>query len=303
MPNLYPRRFSNPETLRKIRIDLLLAWLNPAAAYLAGRGLKLPEMKSEECRVQSRHRPKVGGQTSEPWIDYDKLGQIFMESTPDMPAALVDSIFLIHGMASPEGMEILTKGAEAHGLEMGFSDEMTPADVAVRMWLLNPQLLERLYNSRELVRPRSFRYFSTNADPLPAFIGPSTEQIVALEEKLNGFYMAWRRGKGARVFCHQAGPEWCFLIRHGGPCRREGAMENGEPTSVFFRPQKYDLLKYESGRGGRKRQPAIVCEGADTAERVWGRDHQRDRSGLCGVLRGPRLERVGHGGGRTNAAG
>ena len=32
-------------------------------------------------------------------------------------------------------------------------------------------------------------------------------------------------------------------------------MEHGEPTSVFFRPQKYDLLKYDSARG----EMAVNC--------------------------------------------
>src|SRR5882672_1047270 len=100
MPNLYPKKFANPETLRKIRRDLLIAWLNPAAAYLERRGFLLPAPESARS------------------VDYDKLGSIFMEPTPDMPAALVDSIFLIHGMASPQGMEILSEAAETHGLEM-----------------------------------------------------------------------------------------------------------------------------------------------------------------------------------------
>ncbi len=272
MPSVYPKRFSNPETLRKIRRDLLLAWLRPSAAYLATRGVVLPECAMQ--RKQGLRSPALsssGGEGEWPSpIDYDRLAGVFMEPTPEMPPALVDSVFLIHGMANAQGMEVLVDGAETHGLDLGLQEGMTPADVAVRMWLLNPQLLEELHNSHELARPRSFRYFSTDAEVVPAFEGPSAEQMAALEERLDAFYAAWGRGKGARVFV-SGGPgagetangksqmansgEWSFLVRHGGACRREGAMENGEPTSVFFRPQKYDLLKYVTARG----EMAVNC--------------------------------------------
>ena len=278
MPSVYPTRFSNPETLRKIRRDLLLAWLRPSAAYLAARGVVLPECgvrsaESAECGMQNAEcgMPNRGGEGAWPAaIDYDKLAGIFLEPTPEMPAALVDSVFLIHGMAIAQGMEVLVEGAETHGLDLGLREGMTPADVAVRMWLLNPQLLEALNHSHELTRPRSFRYFSTDAEVVPTFEGPSGEQVAALEERLDAFYAAWGRGKGARVFVSGGpetggmangrspmanGREWSFLVRHGGACRREGAMENGEPTSVFFRPQKYDLLKYATARG----EMAVNC--------------------------------------------
>ena len=200
--------------------------------------------------------PQPSPQSGEGGVDYDGLARIFMEPTVDMPERLLDSVFLIHGMASPRGMEVLVDGAETHGLDLGLKEEVTPADVAVRMWLLNPQLLEQLHNSHELARPRSFQYFSTDADPVPHFEGPSGGQIAAIEERLNAFYVAWGRGKGARVFATPlqagtipSGGEWTFLIRHGGAPRREGAMEDGEPTSVFYRRLEYDLLKYAAARG------------------------------------------------------
>ncbi len=216
---------------------MLLAWLRPWAGYLEKRGLCLPVPGSDGA------------------VDYERLAGIFMEPRADMPEKLVDSIYLIHEMANPQGMEVLIAGAEAHGLDLDLAKgEMTPTDVAVRMWLLNPQLLEELHSSHELGRPRSFRYFSTDADPVPPFEGPSASQIAAIEERLNTFYCAWGRGTGARVFATGAGPgepagEWSFLVRHGGAPRREGAMEDGAPASVFYRRLKYDLLKYASARG------------------------------------------------------
>ena len=46
-------KFSSPWTLRSIRTDLLLAWLRPSAGYLEDRGLKLPEVKNGEGRMEN----------------------------------------------------------------------------------------------------------------------------------------------------------------------------------------------------------------------------------------------------------
>src|SRR5437660_8580971 len=148
MPNFTPRKFSNPETLSKIRPDLLLAWLRPMQAYLDQRGLALPPPDSTQP------------------LDFEKLARIIMEPASDMPAEFVDSLYLIHEMAHPAGMDAIIEGAQANGLRFDPGPDPTPADVAVQAWLLDRRLLENLHNCHELTRPRSFRYFSTDADPL-----------------------------------------------------------------------------------------------------------------------------------------
>jgi hypothetical protein len=58
-------------------------------------------------------------------------------------------------------------------------------------------------------------------------------------------------------------PEWLFLVRHGAPFRREEAMENGEPSSVLYRPRKYAVLKYDTARG----EMGVYCS-APREERI-----------------------------------
>lgn len=118
-----PRRLANPEALRQIRRDLLLAWLGPAAGYLARRGLCLPDPDSEAP------------------APCEQLAAVFLDPTPDMPPALVDSLFLIHEMATPAGLDVLREGAQRNGLGLELADDqLTPADAAVKMWLADPAL-------------------------------------------------------------------------------------------------------------------------------------------------------------------
>ena len=43
MPSFIQKRFTNPETFRKIRPDLLWAWLKQSESYFEKRGLLLPQ--------------------------------------------------------------------------------------------------------------------------------------------------------------------------------------------------------------------------------------------------------------------
>ncbi len=227
--------FSNPELLRQTRRDLLLAWLLPAQDYLMGRGWAWPEA--------------VVGRAEAGSVDYERLTEILLDPRTDAPGYLGDSLFLIHGMANPAGMDLILENAEGNGFGLDPGEDSTPADVAFQAWLLNPGLLEDLHNCRELTRPRSFQYFANGSDTPPAFAEPTPPQLAIFERRLEAFYVASRRGPGVRVFPYRQLDEWWFLVRHGAACRREPALESGQPTAVFFRPQKHDVLRYGPARG------------------------------------------------------
>jgi hypothetical protein len=145
--------------------------------------------------------------------------------------------------------------AAKYGLDLGLGDDATPEDVALKLWLLDPRVLEDLRNCDVIGRRRSFEYFTTDAVRLPKFCEPTLEQIRTIERRLDAFYVAWRRGTGTSVFsyCQQRmgydSPEWFFLVWHGELPRRDDAMEKGQPKSLLYRPRRYALLKYDPMRG------------------------------------------------------
>lgn len=231
MPNLNARRFSDPETLSRIRPDSLLAWLRPVRDYFERRGVALPA--------------ELNGAA----LDYQRLAAVFVDPTPDMPKGLVESLYLVHGMANADGMDAILDAAAERGLALNVGDDPEPADVALQTWLQNPALLEELHNQHQLTRPRSFLYFVTDKDPVPAFSVPSAAQLRALEARLDGWYAKHKRGRGCRVLAYPKDGECWFLVRHGLPCKREAALEDGQPASVFYRPQRHDVLVYDASRG------------------------------------------------------
>jgi len=252
--------------------------------YLEQRGLSLPN--PTQCATRG---PECGGEEPGPAvcesrkagceglrIDYDRLAGIFMNPSPNMPAALLESLYIFREMDHEAAMDELREEASRRGVALGAGtsgsrsgddertsralahargSEDTALDTVVRAWLLDRKMVEAVHNRMELSRPRSFQYFSTFKDPVPPFEGPGPAKVAEMERRLNAFYTAWNRGRGARVFPYRQEPDWVFLIRHGAPCRREGTMEDDRPSTIYYRPLRHDVLRYDAARG----EMAVNC--------------------------------------------
>jgi hypothetical protein len=224
------RRFTNPDTLKHIGNRLLNELLSPHRIFFAGRGLELPGAAEGE-------------------VDCEKLAGIFMTPDTDMPRDLAEALFNIHEMSTKEAMDELLEAAEQHRLELNLPADAEPADVAVRLWLHDKTLFEEIHAEHHLRRPKSFIYFITNQDPVPQFTAPTRETLAAMEGSMDNWFEKKRRGRGCRVFVYPKDGECWFMVRHGEPCRREGSLENGNPSSIFYRPQQHDILVYDAARG------------------------------------------------------
>jgi hypothetical protein len=225
------RRFSHPDGLKAIGKDHLLTLLAPHGDFLSKRGVTLPPPTSADS------------------LDYEALVNVFMSPDADTPKGLADALYFIHEMATTEGMDELLNEAEKKGLTMDGNPDPTPADVAVQIWLQDKDLLERKHAEQYLTRPRSFEYYQTNADPIPDFKTPSRKILGTLERDLDDWFERKKRGRGSKVFVYPKEKEIWFLVRHGEPYKREGSIEAGESSSVFYRPEKHDVLVYVPSLG------------------------------------------------------
>ena len=85
--------------------------------------------------------------------------------------------------------------------------------------------------------------------PVTPFQQPSTQTLAGLGRDLDDWFEKKKRGRGSRVFDYPKGDSVWFLVRHGDPFRREGSLNGGQSSSVFYRPEKYDVLVYEPALG------------------------------------------------------
>ncbi|MEK6675071.1 MAG: hypothetical protein AABZ47_05375 [Planctomycetota bacterium] len=221
------RRFSDQDGLKTIRPDHLLALLRPHESFFGARKVNLPP----DSHVDG--------------LDYNALVSVFMTPGSDTPKELADALFLIHEMATPEGMDALVDEAAKNGVVLNRSPPSTPADLAVQLYILRRDLVERKHAELYLLRSRSFEHFQSTAKRPPKFKAPTDKVLKALEQDLDDWFESKHRGRGSRVFCFPRDEGVWFHVRHGEPYRREGSIENGESSSVFYRPAKHDNVVYD----------------------------------------------------------
>jgi hypothetical protein len=161
----------------------------------------------------------------------------------------IDALYYVGAMSTPQAMQGLLVAAREAALTIDGGDNVTPADVAVQVRLLSPGLLERKLAEQYLTNPRRFEYFQTDEETPPPFRAPTSETIAAVEGALNDWFVEHRRGRTARVFVFDRPDGGWFLIRHGEPFKREESFQGVEPSSVAYRPPRYDVAVYDPCAG------------------------------------------------------
>lgn len=223
------KRFADPDALKHIQPRYLLALLKPYRAYFASEGLSLPETDDLE-------------------LDHETLARILMNPSDATPSELASTLYPINEMATLEMMDHLLDAAKAAGLSLDAGSDATPADVAVQVWLKDRGLFERKHSEQLVRRPRSFQSFQSRELP-GREIDPSPEQLALLESDLDDWFEERKRGRGCRLFVFPEEDALYFLVRHGQPFKREGSLQGGRSGSVYYRPEKHDIVSYIAASG------------------------------------------------------
>ncbi len=235
MPTFRLRRFSNTHTLKAIHRESLIKLLQPHAVYFCNRGLDVNSFDGSA-------------------FSYEKLVSILMTPDEKVPQALGDDLHYVHELATDDGMDYLLNAIEALPAETQgafcFDEQPTPADVAVQVRLVAPALLERAHAEKTLLTAkRSFETYLAREESDFEFCMPSAAALASLEDALGRRFGELKRGTVAKVFIFERGSDVHILIRHGQPCKREGAISDSGPDSVFYRPEIYDILCYKPHLG------------------------------------------------------
>ena len=198
-------------------------------------------------------------------IDYDKLALALASPNTLMPGVLVADLFYWDEVAEMATIEDLVEIAERHRVKL--ADDVTVEEACLRLRLAVPGEIEDLhaiYHAHGLLRKRKrfLSYYATVAT-LPEWQTPSQAQLDAFANEMDNWYQAQKKGRGTRVFVVEKSDAAWLIVRHGGACRRENALEDGEPRMVFYRPEAYDLLIYYHQHG----ELAICNAGSSAKER------------------------------------
>lgn len=228
MPQINLRRFSNVDLLAKLNDRELRTLLSRYAGYFEKRQIRLDGP-----------------------LDLERLAAVFLAPDEGLPESLVNALYLIHEVSSPlESEELVDAVRRDPALKkaIDLTTELTPLDLALKVFLVAPDLLEREHAERYVETRKAFEYY------LPEFAVPMTlteldRAVVGLERDLGAWFASKLKGEHVRVFAYPREDEVYFVVRHGEAFRRELALRGAEPTTVFYRPARHDVLVYQRRRG------------------------------------------------------
>ena len=221
------RKFTNPDLLKTIAPNRLVALLAPWSEYLAARGLTFP----------------VNGANG---IDCNVLAHILMDPDASVPKDMVDALYYVHETSSDEDMDALLDLAKLQNLDIEHDAQTTPADVAIQMWLAAPDTLREHHAETIAFRQKNFLYYGGAHGERRSFPKVDDDLRLKVEADLDNWFEEHRRGRGCHVFLFPHRKKVWILIRHGLPMRREAShQEDGKSSTEFYRPQQHDVLIYD----------------------------------------------------------
>ncbi|MEN6386028.1 MAG: hypothetical protein ABFD79_12645 [Phycisphaerales bacterium] len=217
------KHFSNPAALKQIDRVSLFGLLYPFNDFL----------KSRDPQV-------IVGEK----IDYERLAKILMSPGLDTPMQLMEALFLIEETASIESPDLILDRAVEYNIDFGHLANATSADLAVAVWLKNPDILEAIHAEGYIVKAKKFDSYFTTSMSLPCYPAENDELLETIEQDLNKWFEKRKRGIGSKIFKFKRDDKIWFLVRHGELFKREGVLNGSESASIFYRPEKYDILFY-----------------------------------------------------------
>lgn len=220
MPTYRLRHFSKPEILKTVSHQNLRRLLGPHHQFFISRGIDLNDTARE--------------------FEFERLAEAVLADS--VPTELVEALNFIDHFSTNDGVDVLTTAIESIDFQAFFS----PADIAVQAWLLDPEVVEHIFAERAIrSRHRSYQSFraARSSDHKSAYDHSKLER---LRDELNATFRMRGRGEGTRILssANRQDGHW-FLIRHGEMLRREGCLEDGESSSIFFRPERYDAVVFD----------------------------------------------------------
>lgn len=211
-------RFSTPEFLRQVDGKLLLAFLH-----------RFPEFKVET---------QFDGT-----IDYEKLSKQLASPEAGLNTELFDAWAMIAETAADRNFDLLQDAVNDKPYSAHLGDNASVGDLALLLWLNEPQTLERLHLKFGQNVPRSFVYFYGMTLEEQIFHPPTRHLRQRLSRLLNRIFQRRRRGRTVRIVIFEEPEEYNVLVRKGEPLTRDSSITpEGKTESVCYRPERFDIV-------------------------------------------------------------
>lgn len=238
------RRFTNPDSLRQLDQGLLRQLLKPHSTFLKKRGISL------DARTT---------------CDIDALASVLQRDMESMPPDLAEALWLIDAVSADSFHPALCEAAMRAG-HLRIEDAST-IELAVLLYLHDPEMLRRVHMERAIERRTSFTVVAPIGEATPRDELPTDHSLAAFEKDLAKLFGRCGLGRAAKVHAMKVDSRLRFIIRRGGVMQRQPThTPHGKFETLVFRPVQYDVVLYDTTNGflsvntERRREVRLYCQ-------------------------------------------
>lgn len=192
---------------------------------------------------------QIEGATEETF-DYDRLAEILSNQMFVGEYEELFNGFALVGATSMECFNDILRTFISRSSYAGeLTDTMSTADMALLVYLHDPEELSVLETDYAALKKKSFAMRATRRDIRNLVITPA--QIRDFEEGMNLIFQSKNYGNTARVtLTENDSRELVLLVRHGDSYRRQGIVMNGRKSkTIGFQPESYNTLSINRDTG------------------------------------------------------
>lgn len=214
------RRFGNPDFLRSIKPSNLQRLLLRFETFFSQQGID------------------IKGDVLSPG-QFDRLSALIVSPPSTCPGPLLDAVDMLEMLTSPSGLAELRVVlgrlvGKVHEKEDG------AGDIALKIWLIDQNAIERIYTKFSIDRGRTMRCYRPAPDKKP--VAPTRKRCAAMKKELEHCCCDLFDTPVCDVMAFEEAEGWALLIRHGEYVRRfEVIDDDNRYDTKALRPLKHDV--------------------------------------------------------------
>lgn len=229
MADLFRPRFLTPLVLRDVNRPGLFRLLGPHLEWFATQGLKIRSERDLDSDA------------------IDRLSLVVMAGT-NLPPGLPEMLVLLGDVSRAEMHDRLVAMATRAKIKVDPKDPT--ADLAVRIYLKAPNLLEDLHVELASLRPRRICRYLAVKKTIPALPRDWKKRCTLVEASLRRDFQKRHRGGGTKVYAFPEGDGLRLMIRRGDTLRTQAVIDDQEESRrLVLRPELYDVVRYDPRHG------------------------------------------------------
>ncbi len=229
MADAFRPKFAKPTILRNIDPALLVRLLKPFKGWLVEHDLILQKAGDVDDGL------------------LDRLSAALLDGT-GLPAGLPELMILIDEMSVPSLFDRMLDCARK--AKLALPERVTGTDLAVRLYLKAPKLLDGLRVEMASLRPKKISRYLAMSEVIPKVPRDLKRRCTELEVALRKDFHARKRGNGTRLHVFREAHGFRLMIRRGDTLRSQAVIdEDAETRRLILRPELYDVVWYDQRHG------------------------------------------------------